>query len=368
MSPSNESPAAESAPAAEPLSPAEKHAVVNATWSEMKKIAPEVSLQFFLNIFEIAPAARELFSFLRDWTEPVSQNARLRAHALLVFTTFGEAASQVGEEGGVEALTPVLQQLGRKHVPRGVQDVHFGVVKAALIKTIEERMPGPELGKVTQAWGEAFDTLAAIMKAEMRSVREAAAAAAAEVQSQPQGEEHSLTPAEKHEIVNSTWTVMKGNAEDLSLNFFLNIFGIAPAAKELFSFLRGWDQPVDQNPRLRAHALLVFTTFGESATQVGQEGGVEALTPVLQNLGRKHVPRGVLDVHFPVVKAALLKTIEEGMPGPDVSKVTKAWGDAFDTLASIMKAEMQRVRVSVEKETTTLPSVTTGTAALSLGQ
>lgn len=69
-----------------------------------------------------------------------------------------------------------------------------------------------------------------------------------------------------------------------------------------------------------------------------------------------------------VVKAALLKTIEEGMPGPDVSKVTKAWGDAFDTLASIMKAEMQRVRVSVEKETTTLPSVTTGTAALSLGQ
>lgn len=60
-------------------------------------------------------------------------------------------------------------------------------MKAALIKTIEERMPGPELGKVTQAWGEAFDTLAAIMKAEMRSVREAAAAAAAEVQSQPQG-------------------------------------------------------------------------------------------------------------------------------------------------------------------------------------
>lgn len=27
---------------------------------------------------------------------------------------------------------------------------------------------------------------------------------------------------------------------------------------------------------------------------------MEALTPVLQNLGRKHVPRGVLDVHFPV--------------------------------------------------------------------
>jgi Globin len=41
---------------------------------------------------------------------------------------------------------------------------------------------------------------------------------------------------------------------------YCRIFEIAPSAKDMFSFLRGSELPLEKNPRLKAHAISVFNT------------------------------------------------------------------------------------------------------------
>ncbi|CAN0838179.1 Non-symbiotic hemoglobin [Linum grandiflorum] len=63
---------------------------------------------------------------------------------------------------------------------------------------------------------------------------------------------------EQEGLVVKSWSVMKKDAANLALNFFLKIFEIAPSAKKLFPFLRESDVPVEQNPKLKPHAMSVF--------------------------------------------------------------------------------------------------------------
>lgn len=59
----------------------EQEALVVKSWNSMKKDAGEWGLKFFLKIFEIAPSAKKLFSFLKDSDVPLDQNPKLKIHA-----------------------------------------------------------------------------------------------------------------------------------------------------------------------------------------------------------------------------------------------------------------------------------------------
>lgn len=89
----------------------EEEALVLKSWSAMKKDSATLGLKFFLRhaeskprsrysmfyifcnsfteliyrIFEIAPSAAKLFSFLRDSKVPLEKNPKLKAHAMSVF-------------------------------------------------------------------------------------------------------------------------------------------------------------------------------------------------------------------------------------------------------------------------------------------
>lgn len=41
--------------------------------------------EFFCRIFEIAPSAQKLFSFLKDSNVPLERNPKLKSHAVTVF-------------------------------------------------------------------------------------------------------------------------------------------------------------------------------------------------------------------------------------------------------------------------------------------
>lgn len=43
---------------------------------------------------------------------------------------------------------------------------------------------------------------------------------------------------------------------------FCRIFEIAPTAKKMFPFLRDSEVPVEQNPKLKTHAMSVFMMVG----------------------------------------------------------------------------------------------------------
>ncbi|XVE67416.1 hypothetical protein DITRI_Ditri08aG0159000 [Diplodiscus trichospermus] len=145
---------------------------------------------------------------------------------------------------------------------------------------------------------------------------------------------------EQEALVVKSWNSMKKNAGELGLKFFLRIFEIAPSAKKLFTFLRDSDVPLEQNPKLKPHAMTVFVMTCESAVQLRKAGKVTVKESNLKDLGATHFKYGVADEHFEVTKYALLETIKEAVPEMWSPEMKNAWGEAFDKLAAAIKNEM----------------------------
>jgi len=146
---------------------------------------------------------------------------------------------------------------------------------------------------------------------------------------------------EQEALVVKSWNSMKKNAGELSLKFFLRVFEIAPTAKKLFSFLKDSDVPLEQNPKLKPHAMTVFVMTCESAVQLRKAGKVTLRESNLRDLGATHFKYGVADEHFEVTKYALLETIKEAIPEMWSPEMKNAWGEAYDQLAAAIKTEMK---------------------------
>nr|AZL41264.1 class I non-symbiotic haemoglobin [Datisca glomerata] len=146
---------------------------------------------------------------------------------------------------------------------------------------------------------------------------------------------------EQEALVVKSWTVMKKNAAELGLKFFLKIFEIAPSAQNLFSFLKDSNVPLEQNPKLKPHAMSVFTMTCESAVQLRKAGKVTVRESSLKKLGATHYKYGVVSEHFEVTRFALLDTIKEAVPEMWSPDMKSAWGEAYDQLVSAIKSEMK---------------------------
>ncbi|GFQ00334.1 non-symbiotic hemoglobin 2 [Phtheirospermum japonicum] len=148
--------------------------------------------------------------------------------------------------------------------------------------------------------------------------------------------------SEKQEaLVKESWDVMKPNISELSLRFFTLILEIAPAAKNMFSFLKDTDEIPQNNPKLKAHAVKVFKMTCESAIQLREKGEVVVADTTLKWLGSVHRQKGVIDPHFEVVKEALLRTVKEAVGEKWSEEMNGAWAEAYHHLASAIKNQMQ---------------------------
>ncbi|XP_031118497.1 non-symbiotic hemoglobin 2 [Ipomoea triloba] len=147
--------------------------------------------------------------------------------------------------------------------------------------------------------------------------------------------------SEKQEaLVKDSWQEMKHNIPQLSLRFFTLILEIAPAAKDMFSFLKDSDEVPHNNPKLKSHAIIVFKLTCDSAVQLREKGEVVVSGTTLKHLGAVHIQKGVIEPHFQVVKEALLRTVEEAMGEKWSEEMKEAWAEAYDQLAAAIKAEM----------------------------
>ncbi|XP_021640997.2 non-symbiotic hemoglobin 1 [Hevea brasiliensis] len=146
---------------------------------------------------------------------------------------------------------------------------------------------------------------------------------------------------EQEALVVKSWNSVKKNSGELGLKFFIKIFEIAPSAKKLFSFLKDSDVPLEQNPKLKPHAVTVFVMTCESAVQLRKAGKVTLKESSLKDLGATHFKYGVVDEHFEVTKYALLETIKEAVPEMWSPEMKNAWAEAYDQLAAAIKIEMK---------------------------
>nr|CAA68462.1 unnamed protein product [Lupinus luteus] len=142
-------------------------ALVKSSFEEFNANIPKNTHRFFTLVLEIAPGAKDLFSFLKGSSEVPQNNPDLQAHAGKVFKLTYEAAIQLQVNGAV-ASDATLKSLGSVHVSKGVVDAHFPVVKEAILKTIKGVVGDKWSEELNTAWTIAYDELAIIIKKEMK--------------------------------------------------------------------------------------------------------------------------------------------------------------------------------------------------------
>lgn len=65
---------------------------------------------------------------------------------------------------------------------------------------------------------------------------------------------------------------------------------------------------------------------------------IEAVVPVAQDLAKRHVAYGVKPAHYPLVGAALLWTLGQGLGDEFTPELSAAWAAAYSTLSEVMIA------------------------------
>ncbi|KAK3422212.1 hypothetical protein EUGRSUZ_G02733 [Eucalyptus grandis] len=101
--------------------------LVKESWEILKQNIPEYSIRLFLRIMEVAPQAKNMFSFLRDSDEIPQNNPKLQAHAVKVFKLTCESVIQLRECGAVAIAGSTMKHLGSVHLKIGVTDRQFDV-------------------------------------------------------------------------------------------------------------------------------------------------------------------------------------------------------------------------------------------------
>lgn len=123
--------------------------LVQMTWKNVIPIASTAATLFYDRLFDLDPSLRPLFS--SDLEEQKKKLMRMIGIA-------------VNSLGNLDALVPIVQDLGRRHTGYGVRDAHYDTVGAALLWTLEQGL-GPAFDEeVKQAWTETYVLLATTMK------------------------------------------------------------------------------------------------------------------------------------------------------------------------------------------------------------
>ena len=123
------------------------------------QIAPDASRVadlFYDTLFEIAPNTRPLFKN--------SMNVQGQKLMQMLSSTVAGLYDQ-------EALVPVLQEMGRRHVSYGVKPVHFPPVSKALMFALKQHLSTDFTPEVRDAWAELLQWVNEVMQEAMLAKR-----------------------------------------------------------------------------------------------------------------------------------------------------------------------------------------------------
>lgn len=123
--------------------------------------------------------------------------------------------------------------------------------------------------------------------------------------------------------VQATLDLLLKNEDSFASNFYERLFNKAPQVKELFT-----RNMLDQG-RMLTHMLggIIYSLSRPEYLILG-----------LKSLGRQHKGYGVQKEHYPIVKEALLETIEDELGEACTHKVRYAWQSALDLVVQSMQS------------------------------
>ncbi len=134
-------------------------------------------------------------------------------------------------------------------------------------------------------------------------------------------EEGPITARQK-ELVQSTFAKVAPIAEQAAEIFYNKLFELDPQLKPMFK------------GDIKEQGKKLMTML---AAAVKGLDDLDALVPVVQDLGKRHVGYGVKDTHYDTVAAALLSTLEVGLGDAWTDEVKDSWVAVYTVLATTMK-------------------------------
>jgi hemoglobin-like flavoprotein len=123
--------------------------LVQLSWRKVLPIKDDVAELFYLKLFELDPALRALFS-----GDMEQQGAKL----VQMITAAVRGLDRM------DALLPVVRELGMRHAAYGVRDEHFGTVGTALLWTLEQTLRADFTPEVKSAWIKTYGVLSQPMR------------------------------------------------------------------------------------------------------------------------------------------------------------------------------------------------------------
>lgn len=135
--------------------------LVQSTWKQVVPIADTAAALFYKRLFEIDPSVLPLF----DQTDMTAQRKKL-------LQILGTAVASLDR---LDALVPVVEDLGRRHAGYGVKDEHYDSVGAALMWTLEQGLGTAWTPEAKAAWTDTYVLLSSAMRNAHKQAAKAAA-------------------------------------------------------------------------------------------------------------------------------------------------------------------------------------------------
>ena len=132
-----------------------------------------------------------------------------------------------------------------------------------------------------------------------------------------------MTP-DQVQLVQQSFSKVVPIADQAAMLFYDRLFEIAPPVKAMF--------PADMAEQRKK-------LIGMLAAVVNGLGDLPSILPAASALAKRHVAYGAKAVHYPVVGAALLWTLEKGLGDAWTPEVAAAWTTAYGTLSGYMISE-----------------------------
>lgn len=264
--------------------------LVQGTFEQVVPIADKAAEIFYGKLFEKDPSLKPMFK------------GDMAVQGNKLMTMIGAAVNGLND---LDALIPVVQNLGKGHIGYGVQDSHYDTVGASLLETLDAGLGDAFTPEVKDAWTEVYTVLATTMKDAANE----------------EPIEKGLTEGKKR-LVQSSFTKVVPIADKAAEIFYAKLFEKDPSLKSMFK------------GDMKAQGAKLMTMIG---TAVNGLDDLNSIVPAVQNLGRNHVGYGVKDSHYDTVGASLLETLEAGLGDDFTPAVKDAWTEVYTVLATTMK-------------------------------
>ena len=129
-----------------------------------------------------------------------------------------------------------------------------------------------------------------------------------------------MTP-EQIALVQQSFAKVAPIADRAAIIFYERLFQLAPQIKAMFP-----SDMTEQRRKLMAALTVVVNGLSNPDT----------LLPAASALARRHVAYGARAEHYPIVGAALLWTLEQGLGEAWTAEIADAWTVAYGTLSTFM--------------------------------